>query len=159
HFLNVPAGRMSAWPDQPDDFVRWAERRYGRVAHSDYLPRQWYGEYVRESLLAAARENEQSADLSVIFDEVRRVARHPAGGWMIHLGRGDSLRAEAVVLAVGHRPPSDPIGRKWNGPRTRFIADPWRPFAMNPVVADEPVAVLGSGLTAVDAVLSLTDAA
>lgn len=78
---------------------------------------------------------------------------------MVHLARGDSLRAEAVVLAVGHRPPSDPIGRKWNGPRTRFIADPWRPFAMNPVGADEPVAILGSGLTAVDAVLSLADAA
>jgi uncharacterized NAD(P)/FAD-binding protein YdhS len=74
---------------------------------------------------------------------------------MVHLARGASMRAMAVVLAVGHRAPSDPIARKWSGPRTRFIADPWRPFAMNAVGADEPVAVLGSGLTAVDTVMSL----
>src|SRR5262249_19868438 len=67
-----------------------------------------------------------------------------------------SLRADAVVLTVGHRPPSDPIGKHWSGPRTRFLADPWRPFAMNVVGPDEPAVILGSGLTAVDAVLSLT---
>jgi uncharacterized NAD(P)/FAD-binding protein YdhS len=157
HLLNVPAGRMSAWPEQPDDFVRWATRRHGSVAPTDFLPRQWYGEYVRETLLAASSDVRESAELSVVFDEVRRVARHPTGGWMVHLARGDSLRARAVVLAIGHRPPSDPIGRKWSGPRTRYISDPWRPFAMNPVRSDEPVVILGSGLTAVDAVLSLTE--
>jgi uncharacterized NAD(P)/FAD-binding protein YdhS len=157
HLLNVPASRMSAWPDQPDDFVRWATRRYGNIAPSDFLPRQWYGEYVRETLLAVAREVRDSAELSVVFDEVRRVSRHPTGGWIVHLARGDSLRARAVVLAIGHRPPSDPIGPKWSGPRTRFISDPWRQFAMNPVRSNEPVVILGTGLTAVDAVLSLAE--
>ena len=50
----------------------------------------------------------------------------------------------------------DPIGKKWFGPRTRLIADPWRRFAMNIIEPEESVAILGSGLTAVDAVLSLT---
>jgi uncharacterized NAD(P)/FAD-binding protein YdhS/predicted metal-dependent enzyme (double-stranded beta helix superfamily) len=155
HLLNVPAARMSAWPDRPDDFVRWATRRHGDVRPGDFLPRQWYGEYVRDSLLEAARGTGASAELSVILDEVRRVARHPAGGWMVHLGRGASLRAEAVVLAIGHRPPSDPTRRMWDGPRDRFIADPWRPFAVSEVGPGEPVLILGSGLTAVDTVLSL----
>jgi uncharacterized NAD(P)/FAD-binding protein YdhS len=75
---------------------------------------------------------------------------------MVHLAREASLRAEAVVLAVGHRPPSDPIGGRWSGPRTRFISDPWRPFATNVIGPDEAVVVLGTGLTAVDAVLSLS---
>jgi uncharacterized NAD(P)/FAD-binding protein YdhS/predicted metal-dependent enzyme (double-stranded beta helix superfamily) len=156
HLLNVPAGRMSAWPDRPDDFVQWASRRYGQAQPGDFLPRQWYGEYVRESLTAAAHDAGESVAFAVVFDEVRRVARHPAGGWMVHLARGASLRAEAVVLAIGHRPPSDPIGRRWKGARTRFIGDPWRPFALNVVQSDESAVVLGSGLTAVDAVLSLT---
>ena len=110
HLLNVPAGRMSAWPDRPDDFVQWASRRHGEVRPTDFLPRQWYGEYVRESLLSTAEEAGESAKLAVVFDEVRRVARHPSGGWMVHLARETSLRAEAVILTVGHRPPSDPIG-------------------------------------------------
>jgi uncharacterized NAD(P)/FAD-binding protein YdhS len=157
HLLNVTAGRMSAWPDRPDDFVQWASRRSGDgVSPKDFLPRQWYGEYVRETLLATARQSGQAAKLAVLFDEVRRAARHPAGGWMVHLARGASIRAEAVVLALGHRPPDDPIRRQWSGPRTRLITDPWRPFAMNVVEPDEPVVILGSGLTAVDAVLSLT---
>jgi uncharacterized NAD(P)/FAD-binding protein YdhS len=74
---------------------------------------------------------------------------------MVHLAREPSLRAEAVVLTVGHRPPSDPIGKRWSGPRTRFISDPWRPFATNVVGPDDAAVILGSGLTAVDTVLSL----
>jgi uncharacterized NAD(P)/FAD-binding protein YdhS len=155
HLLNVPAGRMSAWPDRPDDFVQWASRRYGDVRATDFLPRIWYGEYVRESLLSAAESAGESAKLSVVFDEVRHVARHPSGGWVVHLAREPSLRADAVILSVGHRPPSDPIEKRWSGARTRFISDPWRPFAMNVVGANDPAVVLGSGLTAVDTVLSL----
>ena len=155
HLLNVPAGRMSAWPDQPDHFLQWARARDPKVRPEQFLPRQWYGEYVRETLLAAASEAGRSVELSVRFDEVRRVARRPDGGWLVHLAHGTSMTADAVVLAIGHRPPSDAIGKRWSGPRTRLIADPWRPFAMNPVKPDEPVVVLGAGLTAVDAVLSL----
>lgn len=158
HLLNVPAGRMSAWPDQPDHFIHWAQARYGGVKSTDFLPRLWYGQYVRETLLAAADAAAPWGELQVVFDEVRRVARRPDGGWLVHMARGKSQRADSVVLAIGHRPPSDPFGNRWHGPRTRFIADPWRPFAMNVVRPDESVVVLGSGLTAVDAVLSLAHA-
>lgn len=151
HLLNVPAGRMSAWPDRPDDFVHWAAQRDPHVKAGDFLPRAWYGEYVREVLLKEAAGGE----LVVVYDEVRRVSRHPGGGWMVHLAREASVRSDAVVLTVGHRPPSDPLAAHWTGPRTRFIGDPWRPFATNVVGSDDPVVILGSGLTAVDTVLSL----
>jgi uncharacterized NAD(P)/FAD-binding protein YdhS/predicted metal-dependent enzyme (double-stranded beta helix superfamily) len=156
HLLNVPAGRMSAWPDRPDDFAQWASRRYAVGEPSAFLPRQWYGEYVRESLLSAAQEAGEAARLALVFDEARRIARRPNGGWVVNLARGVSLPADTVILAIGHRPPADPIGRLWSGPRNRYIADPWRPFATNAVSPDDAVVILGSGLTAVDAVLSLT---
>lgn len=155
HLLNVPAGRMSAWPDRPDDFLQWAQARKSNLRPTDFLPRQWYGEYVRETLLATAQDARRLAELSVQFDEVRRVARRPDGGWLVHLAHGTSLYADAVVLAIGHRPPNDAIGKRWSGPRTRLIADPWQPFALNPIAPEDPVVVLGAGLTAVDAVLSL----
>jgi uncharacterized NAD(P)/FAD-binding protein YdhS/predicted metal-dependent enzyme (double-stranded beta helix superfamily) len=155
HLLNVPAGRMSAWPDNPDDFVRWASGRHGPQRPDAFLPRLWYGQYVRESLVAAAEAAKPLGELAVLYDEVRRVARRPDGGWLVHLERGLSLPAAGVVLAVGHRPPSDPIGRRWSGPRTRFIGDPWRPFAMSIVEPEDSVVILGAGLTAIDAVLSL----
>ena len=154
HLLNVPAARMSAWPDRPDDFREWATRRDESVRPGDFLPRRWYGEYLRESLHRAAGESH--AKLDILLEEARRVARHPAGGWMVHLERGAPLRADEVVLAVGHRPPSDPLRSLWAGPRDRFLADPWQPFDVRAIPADESVAILGSGLTAIDTVLSLS---
>ena len=159
HLLNVPAGRMSAWPDQPDDFLEWVSQREPGVTADDFLPRQWFGKYIRQTLLQAAADAEDPAgpgiSFSVQFDEVRRIARHPDGGWMLNLARGTSVRSDAVLLAIGHRSPNDPLASKWTGPKTRFIADPWKPFVMNPVAADDPVVILGTGLTAVDAVMSL----
>jgi uncharacterized NAD(P)/FAD-binding protein YdhS/predicted metal-dependent enzyme (double-stranded beta helix superfamily) len=157
HLLNVAAGRMSAWPDRPNDFVQWASRRYHAVEPSSFLPRQWYGEYIREILTAVAQEAGSNANFTVAFDEVRRLVRQPDGRWMISFAHGPSLAADGVVLAIGHRPPSDPIGRLWSGPRERFIADPWQPFAANAIQDHEPVVILGSGLTAVDTVLTLAE--
>jgi uncharacterized NAD(P)/FAD-binding protein YdhS len=155
HLLNVPAGKMSAWAGNPDDFLTWAQKRRNDVAPTDFIPREWYGDYIRDTLRKCAKSSLGS--LSIEFDEVRRIVRHPEGGSIIHLARGASLRADAVVLAVGHSPPSDPIGHKWIGSRARYVTDPWRPFAMSAVRGDEPIVMLGSGLTAVDTVMSLTE--
>lgn len=156
HLLNVPAGRMSAWPDRPDDFLKWAQANKGSAAAGDFLPRQWYGEYVRETVLSAAENASPSGQLNVMLDEVRRVAHRPDQGWLVHLGWGASIQADAVVLAVGHRPPDDPIGQRWSGPRTRYLVDPWRPLALDVIDPQDEVVILGSGLSAVDAVLTLT---
>ena len=156
HLLNVPAKNMSAWPDRPTDLVEWVRRRNPDSRPDDFIPRQAYGDYIRDTLLKAARESKDDVHLELVFDEARRLARTPDGGWLVHLEKGASLAATKVVLATGHCAPSDPIGAAWTGPRHRFIPDPWRPFALNAVSPDEPVTILGSGLTAVDAVLSLS---
>ncbi len=163
HLLNVPAGRMSAWPDQPDDLVTFAHSRDPGVRPTDYLPRTLYAEYLRSRLRQAADAcPPERAVLSVSLDEARRVSASPggAGGWIVHAARGPTIAADAVVLAVGHRPPTDPFSPgprapQWLGSRLRWIADPWRPFAVHDVEPDEPVLVIGAGLTAVDIVLSL----
>ena len=155
HLLNVPAGRMGAWPDCPEDFLQWARHRNNEVQTYDFLPRQWYGEYIRESLLATAA-NVKSSRLEIRYDEVRRLSRRPNGGWMVHFEHGRSTPTDGVVLAIGHRPPSDPLHSFWTGTRERVISDPWQNLALHVIEPDEPVIVLGSGLTAVDTVLSLT---
>src|ERR1700690_4401020 len=47
HLLNVPAGKLSAESERPDDFVDWATDREHGVSASSFLPRQLYGEYLR----------------------------------------------------------------------------------------------------------------
>src|SRR5579885_2899726 len=51
HLLNVVAGKMSVFPDDPDHFVRWLieDRAFSDVEietlSKTYLPRRVYGEY------------------------------------------------------------------------------------------------------------------
>ena len=52
HLLNVPAQRMSAWPNDPDHFCRWLDERAVTPVYS-FAPRLAYGRYLREELAVA----------------------------------------------------------------------------------------------------------
>jgi uncharacterized NAD(P)/FAD-binding protein YdhS/predicted metal-dependent enzyme (double-stranded beta helix superfamily) len=155
HLLNVPAGRMSAWPDKPDDFFAWAKSKHPDAEAGDFLPRRWFGEYVRETLLAELRSAGPGVSIEILRDEAVSVRAEGEAAWTTVTRRGGEIPGDAVVLAVGHRPPTDPFGPRWSGTRARFIADPWSSLAISSIGPDEPVLVLGTGLTMVDVVLSL----
>ena len=51
HLLNVRARNMTAYPDDPEHFLRWARLNYDPgVTPEEYLPRRVYGEY-RETVV------------------------------------------------------------------------------------------------------------
>src|SRR6202012_5927636 len=55
HLLNVPAGKISALPDQPDHFRRWLRRNhYPAATEKTFAPRAVFGRYIR-SLLRSTR--------------------------------------------------------------------------------------------------------
>ncbi|WP_164981343.1 FAD/NAD(P)-binding protein [Silvibacterium dinghuense] len=155
HVLNVPAGRMSAWPDLPEDFLHYAQSKNPAIGAHDFLPRKMYGEYVRECLFKLARSAGRHLSASIVHDEAKQLQRASSSGWKIDTAGARTLPADVVVLAVGHRPPKDPLIHRWTGPRTRFIADPWASLALSLIRPDEPVLLMGSGLTAMDVVLTL----
>lgn len=155
HLLNVRASNMSGIASEPDHFVNWLRARGSALGPTDFAPRLEYGQYVRDMLDEAARAASGVASLSICLDEARRVMRRPESGWLVHCAKGPSIEADAVVLASGHRPPGDPLRGRWHGSRDRWIADPWKPHAVTDIQPDEPVAIIGSGLTAVDVLLSL----
>src|SRR6201993_3619223 len=52
HLLNVPAGKISALPDQPKHFLNWLRRNYDSSAtKKTFAPRAIFGRYI-QSLLA-----------------------------------------------------------------------------------------------------------
>lgn len=153
HLLNVRAGNMSAWPDEPDHFARWlAERRPGADA---FASRGEYGLYLQD-LLAVA---EGQTRLSLVADEAVGLVSDGAG-WRLDYSSGGSEPADAVVLALGNPPPATPVGVDpdvTGGPL--YHPDPWRLPPQPPGGAELPTLLIGSGLTMVDVALSLARSA
>ena len=101
--LNVPAERMSAFPERPDDFLAFARGRNPLVSGGDFLPRSWYGDYLSDRLEAAQRRSPRWLS----FERVRArataidVARSSARIWLSDGGRdrGRPRAARARQLA------------------------------------------------------------
>ena len=55
HTLNVPAGRMSAFEDDPDDFLRFVRASDPSLTGGSFVPRRSYGEYLAARLDDARR--------------------------------------------------------------------------------------------------------
>jgi len=155
HTLNVPAGRMSAFADNPDDFLRFVREREPSLTGGSFVPRHLYGEYLSRTLAEAARASE--VPLTHVAGEVIDAA--PGNdGIRLRLADGRQTRADQVVLAIGNYPPSDPPGLHPAVAASLFYApDPWADDALE-VDPEEPVLLLGTGLTACDIALALRDA-
>ena len=121
HLLNVPAGRMSAFEDAPDNFVSWARSRGCAVDGSTFASRRLYGDYL-EDVLARARA---SADrrLTVLNGRATDVRRSSSGHYDLAIEGQGALKADAVVLALGHAPALLPGA---SAPASkRVVLDPW----------------------------------
>ncbi len=158
HLLNVRAEAMSAFADQPDHFLNWLNTHYSPchpVGTTEYLPRRIYGAYI-ESLLDDARQQARSGvSLEIRIDEVIGLA-HGADATTLHLRNHRRLRADRVVLACGNPGPSDPTLSSAQ-PRTAagYIGQAWSTPGLYTVGRDENLLLIGSGLTALDWLVSL----
>jgi uncharacterized NAD(P)/FAD-binding protein YdhS len=162
HVLNVPAGRMSAFHDKPNDFLDWLQMQASDTlagvvpAASSFVPRGLYGTYVRQ-LLNREMRGDVGQQLELVSGEVLMIDRtpHPL---ILHLDRKRRIAADLVVLAVGNFPPEPPAISERSFYDTGFYrADPWAVNALRDLEPDSPVLLIGSGLTMVDTVISLLD--
>jgi uncharacterized NAD(P)/FAD-binding protein YdhS len=154
HLLNVQAGRMSAYAEDGDHFLRWLEADDGKqVEDCAFVPRARFGRYLDDVLATALRRNPW-AELRRVRDVVVDLECDRAGAELT-LASGDVVTADAVVLALGHLGPELSWAPAALRSSSRFVADPWRPGGLDAVPDDGDVLLVGTGLTMVDTVLSL----
>jgi len=148
HVLNVAAPGMSAYADDPDHFWRWLRDRklVTEAERFVFVPRRHYGNYLADVL--AEVEAASPGRLHTVHDECTDVLTTGAGV-EARLKSGASLMAHVAVLAVGHE--TNPARAKGIAVRVGSDAD-------TPLDPDAPVLLLGSGLSMVDAWLSLAEA-
>jgi 3-oxoacyl-[acyl-carrier protein] reductase len=157
HLLNVVSRRMGAWAMAPGDFGDWLAGSEARCACQtmevpvpgldDFAPRALYGAYlasVRARVLTQARAI--GMRLRWIDHRVDRIARHADGGWWIEAGPA-ALRAQAVVIATSNEPRQDV-----DMTTHRSVSDLRR---RPPRDDGDPAVLIGTGLSAVDALLTL----
>jgi uncharacterized NAD(P)/FAD-binding protein YdhS len=143
HLLNSRAGAMSADPDDPGDFARWAG-----CAADDFRPREEYGRYLRSIFASVAAEHGDRLS-------IRPARAAGLSGAGVGLTDGSVVRADDVVIATGNPGAAQPAARP---DHPDYIADPWLPGVLDAIPSDVPVLLVGAGLTAVDVALTLTAA-
>ena len=155
HLLNVPAGRLSALPDDGDHFVRWAGALTREpVDPYAFLPRALYGRYLADCLAVEAARPDAVGALRRYGQRTRSLTTGRDRRSRLLLDDGTTIDAGSVVLALGVQPP----GTGWVPPGLAddpgFVPDPWAPGALE-TLGDGPVLLVGTGLTMVDVALTL----
>lgn len=153
HLLNVPAGKMSAFPDQPNHFTDWliANGHSIEQIEKQFFPRVIYGKYIL-NLLDSLKDNTQLEIINAKAIDIQTQSLK----YSVQLNNGNSIITDKVVLALGNFLPSIP---KSNTPAffesPFFFKNPWNADYLKNLSLNQDVLLIGTGLTMVDCVLSL----
>lgn len=161
HLLNVPAGRMSAFPDDPDHFFRWATAHAHRAGVSHpitpdaFLPRKFYGDYLAH-LLDDAISNPGPHTLEVVTDKVTGLRFPREDTVEVRTKTGSRWQSDACVLAVGNTTPETPPAWARSAQHDgRYHNNPWADDVVPSLLESRSCLLLGSGLTMLDLVVAL----
>lgn len=168
HTLNGNAARMSVDPDNPDDLTQWltayiAAGGWPQSAEQPvpvselFPPRGIFGLYVQQRLAEAQAlgvvegstvEHVQAEAIDLQTDD---------RGVVLTLSDGQLLESTCAVLATGMFAAARTPQKESSGVNAAAL-DPWHVAAMRQLDPLSTVLIIGSGLTMVDAVVSLEQA-
>jgi len=168
HTLNGNAARMSVDPDNPDDLTQWLREHiaaggWPESAEQDvpvselFPPRGLFGVYVQQRLAEARAVGAQQGSF---VEHVRAEAvdlQVDAGSVQLTLSDERILRGSRAVLATGMFPAARTPQTQSSGLNAAAL-DPWDVATMRQLAPQSTVLIIGSGLTMVDAVVSLEQA-
>lgn len=144
HLLNVRASNMSALADEPEDFSKWAESKgYGP---NDFVPRLLYGTYLTETLGKASKV----LDVSFILKDVLNTSVGEDGTYNLETEEGITSY-QVLVQATGNCVPLRP---RLEGSVSGYYDSPWE-VPYEELRQAKKVILIGSGLSAADAILAL----
>lgn len=158
HRINVPAARMSLYPDNLQSFQNFVETHPSR--HSDayivaqdgqlYPQRSLFGTYARAEIApyleSGAIRHQRSSVQSVVRSEE---------GWRITDDAGSVTVADIVVIATTHPSPQVPSVLRPLKADPKLVADATLKDALAGIGSDESVLIVGNGLTSADVIATL----
>lgn len=163
HVLNVPASKMSLFPDDPDNFVNWVKSKpeYSDFVDDElpdlFLPRVIYGHYLEEKFNETLKNLPENIKFDIIKSEATDII--PLGNRAeIVFNDGKKIKADKIVLALGNFIPDNPnIKDNTFFNSNKYFQNPWAKESTAGLKENDSVLIIGTGLTMVDKVISLRD--
>lgn len=158
HLLNVPAARMSIFPERPDDFLAYLSEQGLPADPVSFVPRSHFGNYLRQRFDDACKLLPAGVKVSHLALEALDATPSPDGLVNLTLSDGSCMRADQLILAMGNLAPIWPgvfAAAVAHAPG-QFVTDPWAWNATQALPETwDNVLVLGTGLTMMDVVVEL----
>ena len=164
HLLNVAARNMSAFPDHPNHLLAWLRTRveYADLPDSElremFIPRRVFGDYLLAVALPYTDPVDPMASVKIEFvcGEAVDFQQKENRSYVI-LSDCSEVVADKIVLALGNQPPADLPGAEDLSDHSAYCANPWKPWLDSLPPNGGKVLLLGTGLTTVDAILTLIE--
>ncbi|WP_353146529.1 FAD/NAD(P)-binding protein [Pollutimonas bauzanensis] len=166
NLLNIPVRNMSAYADDKAHFQRWLEAQprsarahfdVGDFDSNSFLPRPLFGRYMENVYQEAVREGKASG-IVIRHVEQRAIGAEKTenGAWRVLCGDGDCYITSRVVLCNGNLASTTFPALEGH---SHYFNDPYpvRKLAEH-IEPDATVGIIGSSLSAVDAIVALKEA-
>ncbi|MDX6804689.1 FAD/NAD(P)-binding protein [Terrihabitans sp. PJ23] len=162
HRINVPAERMTVFAQDPQHFAKWLARDGNapatphRAGEPDpYAPRRVFGAYMSALVEDAAQANPSGSTIRHRRDTAVGLSRTDSG-WRVDLRTGGPAVFDHVVVCSTYGAP--PFRWPLSGGAEalpHLVRNPWDQEAIAAIPPDADIAIIGTGLTMCDAVVTL----
>lgn len=160
--LNVPAHKMSLYPEKPNHFWDWWQEHKKNYFYLEekfephsFFPRFIFGDYVESEMNRAIRNKPDFVDYNFVNDDAVDLEAEN-GKWNLHLDSGSQVHVNLVVLATGNIPPGNPdfLSSEVLSSK-KYANNPWEDNLYENIPPKTMIGILGSGLSMVDVLMSL----
>ena len=153
--LNVRADQQRLWPDHPDHFPHWAKThiddQQAKTHAGHFYRRADFARYVSAQVSAAL----DCTNLRQIPARVVDI-RPTQQGWRAICDNGAAYCSARLLLATGNPEPQWPVANQFEDGAT-LIRTPWRGDWLEQIDPTAAICLVGSGLTAMDALSGLAE--
>ena len=151
HLLNVYARNMGLYADNARHFLEWVRAQGLTAEGGDFLPRRLYARYL-QAVLDETRElaKEKRIALDWFAGKVEDVEDHD--DFLAMRSGEDLIPAYNIVLAIGNS-----LKGTEDAGGVKLVGNPWSYNFSTLSGGRQKIALIGSGLTAADTIISLLD--
>ena len=155
HLLNVPCGRMGAFPDEIDHFHNWLTANGHACDSHDFVPRRLFGAYLRDVFDKETIVPNPNVRLNLIDDEAVDMSVNGSSAEVM-LRSGEIVPSHNVVLAFGNfKPPHPSVTDLSFVDSPSYFQNPWGADLYESIAANDTVFIVGTGLSMIDVALQL----